>query len=64
MRAAAEAAGYEVSEQTDPQSPDDVVTLVTRVLDDETMDPAERDRIGLEVMAAITRAMQRRQSNG
>lgn len=58
-RAASEAAGYDVERPGDPQTPDDVVVLVTRVLNDERVDPAERDRIGLEVMAAITRAMQR-----
>lgn len=59
VRAASEAAGYDIQAQGDPQTPDDVVVLVTRVLNDERVDPAERDRIGLEVMAAITRAMQR-----
>lgn len=54
MRAAAEAAGYDVSDAD--QTPDDVVVLVTRVLNDENVDPAERDRIGAEVLAAISRA--------
>lgn len=61
VRAASEAAGYDVQQRRrEPQTPDDVVVLVTRLLNDEHVDQAERDRIGLEVMAAITRAMQQR----
>lgn len=59
MRAAAEAAGYDIEAPGGEQDPDDVVVLVTRVLNDESVDPAERDRIGAEVLNAISRAMQR-----
>lgn len=58
MRAAAEASGYEVAAAENEPAPEDVVVLVNRVLEGVD-DPAERDRIGLEVVAAITRAMQR-----
>lgn len=65
MRAAAEAAGYDVTEGGGSAvEPDSVVTQVTRLLDDESIEPAERERIGLEVMQAITRAMQSRRRDG
>ena len=65
MRAAAEAAGYDVTEGGGSAAdPDSVITQVTRLLDDETIDPTERERIGLEVMQAITRAMQTRRRAG
>lgn len=62
MRAAAEAAGYDMS--SEDEKPDGVVVLITRVLNDENVEQSERDRIGLEVMAAITRAMQRERRAG
>ena len=59
VRAAAEAAGYDVREVSDPRSPDEVVTMVTRLLSDKEVDQAERDRVAAEVLAAVSRAMQR-----
>lgn len=64
MRAAAEAAGYEIGDGDQPRTPDDVVVLVTRLLNDDSVDEAERDRIGAEVLAAISRAMQRDRDRG
>jgi hypothetical protein len=59
VRAAAEAAGYDVGEVAEPRTADDVVTMVTRYLADEQMTQAERDRVASEVLAAVSRAMQR-----
>ena len=56
-RAAASAAGYSLEGASEDAAL--LVPMVTRVLDDDSLDDDERQRLGLAAIAAITHAMQR-----